>query len=119
MAPEPPAAVASPTSTVPGAARTTGAGEAVLTMSPATMPWLVAPIVTAASPVRTPARASIPEPSAADRIDELQAGPDGALGVVLAGDRGAPDRHHGVADELLDGAAVAADDVARDVEVAG
>ena len=29
----------------------------MLTMSPATMPWFVAPIVTAASPVSTPARA--------------------------------------------------------------
>ena len=29
--------------------------EAVLTRSPATMPWPSAPIVTAASPVRTPA----------------------------------------------------------------
>ena len=33
---------------------------AVLTRSPATMPWLVAPSVTAASPVRTPARAWMP-----------------------------------------------------------
>ena len=32
---------------------------AVFTRSPATMPWLVAPRVTAASPVRTPARAWI------------------------------------------------------------
>ena len=31
--------------------------EAVLTRSPATMPWFVAPSVTAASPVRIPARA--------------------------------------------------------------
>ena len=37
---------------------------AVLTRSPATMPWFVAPIVTAASPVRTPARAWIVGPSA-------------------------------------------------------
>jgi hypothetical protein len=35
----------------------------VLTMSPATIPWLVAPIVTAASPVRTPARARVSGPS--------------------------------------------------------
>ena len=53
--------VASPTSTVPGgAARLEPA--AVLTMSPATMPWFVAPMVTAASPVRTPARAWMPAP---------------------------------------------------------
>ena len=32
--------------------------------------------------------------------------PDGALGVVLVGDRSAEDRHHGVADELVHDAAV-------------
>ena len=48
--------VASPTSTVPAAA-TDWSREAVLTRSPATIPWLTAPIVTAASPVSTPARA--------------------------------------------------------------
>ena len=40
--------------------------------------------------------------------DEVERRPDGALGVVLVRDRRAPDRHHGVADELLDRAAVAA-----------
>ena len=35
----------------------------MLTRSPATMPWLVAPRVTAASPVSTPARAWMPGPS--------------------------------------------------------
>ena len=53
-----------------------------------------------------------------DGVDELEAGPDGPLGVVLAGDGGAPDRHDGVADELLDGAAVAADHLAGELEVA-
>ena len=53
-----------------------------------------------------------------DRVDELEAGPDGPLGVVLAGDGGAPDGHDGVADELLDGAAVAADHLAGELEVA-
>ena len=48
--------VASPTSTAPAGAADCSR-DAVLTMSPATSPWLVAPIVTAASPVRTPARA--------------------------------------------------------------
>ena len=38
--------------------------DAVLTRSPATMPWFVAPRVTAASPVRTPARAAMPGPRA-------------------------------------------------------
>ena len=56
---------------------------------------------------------------AAYRLDEVERRPDGTLGVVLLGDRRAPDGHHGVADELLDGAAVALHDVARGVEVAG
>ena len=38
-----------------------------------------------------------------------EAGADGALGVVLVGDRGAEDRHHVVADVLVDAAAVAGD----------
>ena len=42
------------------AGRPTGAATAVLTMSPATIPWFVAPSVTAASPVSTPARALEP-----------------------------------------------------------
>ena len=46
------------------------------------------------------------------------AGTDGPLGVVLARRRDAPHRHHGVADELLDYAAVAVDDRARRIEVA-
>ena len=92
---------------------------AVLTRSPATMPWFVAPRVTAASPVRTPARAWIVGPRLLDGVDEVEAGPDGTLGVVLAGGRGAPDGHHRIADELLDGAAVAADHVRGELEVAG
>ena len=71
------------------------------------MPWFVAPSVTAASPVSTPARAWMLGPEAADRVDELERGPDGPLGVVLARGRRAPDGHDRVADELLDGAAVA------------
>ena len=54
-----------------------------------------------------------------DRIDQLEPGANAALGVVLVGDRRAPDGHDRVADELLDRAAVAVDDVARQVEVAG
>ena len=53
-----------------------------------------------------------------DGRDELEAGPHGPLGVVLLRDRGAPDRHDGVADELLDDAAVAADDRPGELEVA-
>ena len=56
---------------------------------------------------------------AADRVDELERGPDGALRVVLVRDRRAPDGHDGVADELLDRAAVEVDDLGRGVEVAG
>ena len=52
------------------------------------------------------------------RLDQVECGPDGALGVVLLCDRRPPDRHDRVADELLDGAAVALDDLARPVEVA-
>ena len=53
-----------------------------------------------------------------DGRDELEAGPHRPLGVVLLRDRGAPDRHDGVADELLDDAAVAADDGPGELEVA-
>ena len=52
-------------------------------------------------------------------VDQVEAGADGTLGVVLAGGRCAPDRHHRIADELLDGAAVAADHVRGELEVAG
>ena len=51
--------------------------------------------------------------------DELEPGPDRALGVVLPGDGRAPDGHDGVADELLDGPAVALDGQAAGLEVAG
>ena len=53
-----------------------------------------------------------------DRVDQVEARPDGPLGVILVGERSAPHGHHGVADELLDAAAVLADDVAGEVEVA-
>ena len=59
------------------APRPIGACDAVLTRSPATMPWFVAPSVTAASPVSTPARAWIPGPKAANRVDQLERGPHG------------------------------------------
>ena len=50
--------------------------------------------------------------------DEVECGADGPLGVVLRRRRRAPDRHHRVADELLDGAAVALDQAPARVEVA-
>ena len=65
------------------AARRDWSRDAVLTRSPATMPWFVAPIVTAASPVRTPARAWMPGPERADGVDELERRPGPPLGVVL------------------------------------
>ena len=43
-------------------------------------------------------------------VDELQPGPDGALGIGLGGHRRAPHRHDRVADELLDHPAEAPDD---------
>ena len=55
----------------------------------------------------------------AHRVDQVEGRPDGPLGVVLEGDRGAPDRHDGVADELLDRAPMAAHDVLCQLEVAG
>ena len=82
------------------------------------MPWFVAPIVTAASPVSTPARAWIAGPRLVHCVHQLERGAHRPLGVILVGDRRAPDRHDRVADELLDGAAVALDDLARELEVA-
>ena len=54
-----------------------------------------------------------------DRGDQIECGPHRSLGIVLERDRSPPDRHHGVADELLERAAVAAHDRGGDVEVAG
>ena len=54
--------VASPTSTVPGAA-TDWSRAAVLTMSPVTIPWPSAPTLTAAAPVSTPTRTASSTPS--------------------------------------------------------
>ena len=56
-------------------------------------------------------------PQPADAADELERRPHGPLGIVLMAGRRSPDGHHGVADELLDDAAVALDDPAREVEV--
>ena len=54
-----------------------------------------------------------------DGGDEVERGANGALGVVLGRRRRAPDRHHRVADELLDRAAVELDQPPARVEVAG
>ena len=114
--------VASPTRTPPGGA-TDWSRAAVLTRSPVTIPWPSAPRVTAASPVRTPTRTCEIDArllaECRDHVDEVEARADRPLGVVLVGDRGAPHRHHGIADELLDDAAVAVDDDAGSLEIAG
>ena len=84
----------------------------MFTMSPATIPWSLGADVDRrlagqhpgpCLDARHPSRARTAATSSS-------AGPDGALGIVLVGDRRAPDRHDRVADELLDGAAVALDD---------
>jgi len=54
-----------------------------------------------------------------ERVAHLECRPYGAQRVVLAHNRHAEDGHHGVADELLDGAAVALDDRLHPLEVAG
>ena len=53
-----------------------------------------------------------------DRGDQVERRANGTLGVVLVGDRRAPDGHDGVADELLDGAAVELDQTTAGVEIA-
>ena len=61
--------------------------DAVLTRSPATIPWPLAPTVTAASPVSTPARARSSGvdlgAERVDGVDEVERRPHGPLGVVL------------------------------------
>ena len=52
------------------------------------------------------------------RLDEVEGCAHGTLGVVLVGHRRAPDGHHGIADELLDRAAVALDALTGQLEVA-
>ncbi len=54
-----------------------------------------------------------------DRVEDLQRGADGALGVVLVRRRDAERGHHGVARELLDGAAVGLDTARDAVEELG
>ena len=76
-----------------------------------TKPWPTAPsgdrrLAGQDAGTRLEVEASV-EPSAGDRVDDVERRPDGALRVVLVRHRRAPDRHHGVADELLHDAAVA------------
>ena len=53
-----------------------------------------------------------------DRRDELEAGADRTLGVVLFGDGDSPDGHDGVSDELLHDTAISGDYRPGDFEVA-
>ena len=73
---------------------------------------------TAASPVRTPGARLHPGTQGAHGVDQVQRRAHGPLGVVLVGGRRAPHGHHGVADELLHGPAVPADDLRGHLEVA-
>ena len=54
-----------------------------------------------------------------DAVAELLGRANGAQGVVLANRRHAEDRHDGIADELLEGAAVPLDRRPGDIEVRG
>ena len=58
-------------------------------------------------------RAAVRTRHAVERLDEAQAGAHGSLGVVFVHSRHAEHADHGVADELLDGAAVSLDHTAR------
>ena len=91
---------------------------AELTRSPATMPWFVAPSVTAASPVITPARAWMGGPSACTASTSSRPARTARSASSSWAVGSAPDGHDGVADELLDRAAVAADHVRGKLEVA-
>ena len=55
----------------------------------------------------------------ADLVAQVERRADRPLGVVAVGDGQAEDRHHRIADELLDGAAVVGDHLAGDRVVAG
>ena len=94
---------------------------AVFTRSPATMPW---PVGTdrdgrVAGQHRRPDSGVSPgPPSVGDHIDQVESRSNRPLRVVLVGRGRAPDSHDGIADELLDGAAVPVDDPARRLEVA-
>ncbi len=105
--------VSAPIRTSPGSAACSSRA-ATLTASPVASRSSV-PVTT--SPVLTPMRPRIP--SSGQGVAHLDRGPAGAQRVVLVHDRDAEDGHHCVADELLDGAAVALDDLPHPLEIAG
>src|SRR5436190_8693872 len=97
---------------------------AVLTRSPATIPWPSAPSVTAASPVSTPARArSSGAPSSSPSAETTATRSSAARTARSASSSCAtgvpPDRHHRVADELLHRAAVERDQPLAGLEITG
>ncbi len=100
---------------------------AVLTASPVTSVVPVSGSPATTSPVLTPVRKRIGDPALGlelgverrQRVADLPGGPHGAQGIVLVDHRDPEHRHHGVADELLDGPAVALDHAAHHGEVAG
>ena len=91
-------------------------------MSPRTIPSDSVPTSTAADPVTTPPRTKQPRhpdllAERRDRLGERERRAHRPFRVVLASHRRAPDRHHCVADELLDRAAQAFDQRAAALEV--
>ena len=89
---------------------------AVLTTSPATMPSPSS----GRAPRETSACAGVDADAelelcllVEDPVADGERGADGALGVVLVRDGGAEDRHHRIADELLDRSAEALELVAQ------
>ena len=112
--------VASPTRTVPGSA-VPCRRLAVLTRSPATMPWPCGADGDgrlAGQHGRARVERLVRAAQAADISDEVERSPNRALGIILERMRRTPDGHHCVADELLDRPAVSLDPFARELEVA-
>ena len=111
--------VSAPTATPPGGAAASRRA-AVLTASPVRKPAPEAGVdveayeglagVDADAHLRG---AAVGAGHALERRDDAQAGADGAFGVVLVHGGHAEDADHGIADELLDGAAVGLDHLAR------
>ena len=67
---------------------------------------------------RDPSPGGKAEPERANPFDKLQRRSHRPFGVILLRNGRAPDRHHGVADELLNGPAMPADHGTRQVDVA-
>ena len=57
------------------------------------------------------------DPEVGDGGDEVQCRPDGALGIVLLGDRRPPHGHDRITDEFLHGPAVAGDELLAGLEI--